>query len=172
MWKRLKELFWFIETLFFDSSTYKIDPLEIKFMETLPKKNRFKWWCGNIVMRLDNNIEKVIREKYFTRYNIRGNQAREFETWIYYYLVLFTQFMAGKPWVSIKGAYYTCPFIVESLYFENKPESIYYIYPSGRWKNFKIKDRQKSWREGRKYWKTWIKENYESNNLGRDKKEQ
>ena len=161
MWKRLKELFWFIEVLFFDNTTYKVDPLDIKFVNTLSKKYKFKWWCGYIVMRLNDNVGKTVKEKYFTRYNIRGEQAREFETWIYYYLILLSQFIAGKPWISIKGAYYTCPFIVESLYYENKPESIYYVYPIGRWKNFKIKDRQKSWREGKKCWKTWIRNYYD-----------
>lgn len=162
MWKRLKELFWFIKIIFFDNPSYRIDPLDIKFMNTLPKKNKFKWWCGHIIMRLDDDISKLIKEKYFTRYNLRGNQAKEFESWIYYYLVLFFQFISGKPWISIKGAYYTCPFIVESLYYENKPESIYYIYPIGRWKNFKIENRQEAWKEGKKYWKTWIRNYYDN----------
>ena len=161
MWKRLKELFWFIEVLFFDNFTNRNEDIEVKFMETIPKKIKFKWWCGYIILKLDSNISKIIKEKHYTRYNIRHKQAEEFETWIYYYIILLCQFISGKPWISWKGAYYTCPFIIESLYLENKPESIYYAYPIGRWKNFKLKDRIKSWKEGKRYWKTWIRENYD-----------
>ena len=40
-WKRLKELFWFIEVLFFDNFTNRNEDIEVKFMETIPKKIKF-----------------------------------------------------------------------------------------------------------------------------------
>ena len=37
-------------------------------------------------------------------------------------------------------------------------------------KKFSIKDRQRAWREGKRYWKTWIRQNYEQGNMGKDNK--
>lgn len=175
MWKWIKESFWFINALFTDNTTVSRHEETVisKIMFNYPrKKKHYLWWCGYVIFGLDTKISKIFREKHYTRYNMRFNQSLEFESWIYYYLVFLWQFICGKPWVSWKGAYYTCPFIIESLYFENKPESIYFVYPYGQYKNFEIRgSRQRAWKEGKRYWKTWIRENYESGNLGRDKKE-
>ena len=172
MWKWIKESFWFISTLFMAKTVSHEETVFSKIMFNYPgKKRNYIWWCGYAIFGIDTKIDKVFREKHYTRYDIRFKQVYEFESWLYYYLVFLWQFLQGKPWISWKGAYYTCPFIVESLYFENKPEAIFFVYPYGQWKNFKIQDRQRAWKEGKKYWKTWIRQNYESGNLGRNKKE-
>ncbi len=173
MWKWIKETFWFINTLFTENTvSHYGETVFSKIMEKYPrKKKNFYWWCGYIILGIDTNINKIFIEKYYTRYDIRFKQSQEFESWIYYYIVFIWYFLKGKPWISWGGAYYTIPFIVESLYFENKPESIYFVYPYGQYKKFIIRDRQKAWKEGKRYWKTWIRKNYESGNLGRDKKE-
>lgn len=169
MWKRLMTWIWFINTLFFEQIVSpKEETVSLKIVDKVPRKRKFFWWCGYCVIGQDTKISKVFREKYYTRYTIRYQQAIEFESWVYYYLVLTWQFLCGKPWISWKGAYYTCPFIVESLYYENKPESIFYVYPYGRYKNFIIPNRQGAWKEGRKYWKTWIRQNYEQGKMGED----
>ena len=162
MWKWIKETFWFISTLFMAKTVSYEETVFSKIMFNYPrKKKNYLWWCGYAIFRVDTKINKVFREKLYTRYDIRFKQVHEFESWLYYYIVFLWQFLQGKPWVSWKGAYYTCPFIVESLYFENKPESIFFVYPYGQYKNFKIKDRQKAWKEGKRYWKTWIRNYYD-----------
>lgn len=173
LWRRIKDWFWFFETLLFSEIVSSSEEtILLKIMDKVPRGKHFSWWCGYCIISPETKLNKVFREKYYTRYDLRYKQAIEFESWLYYYLVLVKQFIQGAPWKSIRGAYYTCPFIMESFYFENKPESIYYIYPMSRWKKFEIQgSRQKAWNEGKKYWKTWIRQNYEQGNLGKDRKE-
>jgi hypothetical protein len=162
MWKWIKETFWFFSTLFMAKTVSYEETVFSKIMEKYPGKNKnFTWWCGYVILGINTKIDKVFREKYYTRYNIRFKQVEEFNSWIYYYLVFIWYFLKGKPWISWKGAYYTNPFVVESLYYENKSESIFFVYPYGKWKNFILEDRQKSWSEGKKYWKTWIRNYYD-----------
>lgn len=171
MWRRIKDWFWFFETLLFSEIVSSSEEtILLKIMDKVSFGKHFSWWCGYCIISPTTNLNKVFREKYYTRYDLRYKQSFEFGSWFKYYLVFLWQFICGKPWISWKGAYYTCPFIVESLYFENKPESIYYIYPYGRWKKFSIKDRQRAWKEGKRYWKTWIRQNYEQGNMGKDNK--
>lgn len=159
MWKFIKETLWFLHVLFNEGISDNKEP-KVKFFKHYPKKKNFIYWCGYLITNPSNHLEKKLREKYYVRYIIRNHQAEEFEVWIYYYLTLLIQFISGKPWISWKGAYYTCPFIVESLFYENKYDSIFVVYSFNRWKRFTIKDRQKSWKENKRHWKSWIRDNF------------
>ena len=157
--QRLEELFWFISILFGNTKKKDVNEVDFAIMKFFPRKKKYIYWCGHCIFKMDTDIYKCFREKQFTRYTIRYHQAIEFKYWLVYYIEFIIQFIKGNPLKSIKGAYYTNPFIIESLFYENSPESIYFMYPKGRWKKFILKDRQKIWRDN-KNWKTWIKNNY------------
>ena len=126
------------------------------------KSNKPFWWCGVLVIGLGTPISKMIRENSYVRYTIRCSQAQEFETWLYYYLTLFWQIITGIfKGMSLKGAYCTSPFIVESYFYERNSDSIYYVYPFGRWKKFKLTNRKDVWKKEKKHWKTFIRQNFD-----------
>lgn len=122
------------------------------------KGNPF-YWCGYYVLGLhEQNLHKKLREKYYTRYTIRGKQSYEFEIWTYYYLTLFWQYFLGRlQGLGKIGSYCTCPLILESLYYENKPDTIFHAYPHGRWKKFKLTNRKIEWKKEKRHWKTYIR---------------
>lgn len=120
------------------------------------------WWCGYYVVNPKEDLKKVLREKYYIRYYIRGKQSHEFEAWIYYYLTFLWQYLIGRIryGLSKKGAYCTCPMILESLFYENKSDIIYHAYPYGKWRKFLLNNRKEEWKKEKKRWKTYIRETF------------
>lgn len=145
----IKELIYLIKLLFSPLT----DQIEVVKMKYFPFKGSSAMsWCGKIITKVDKLPQKILNhESIHLQQALEIAKIKKSTSWISYYVEYFKYWIKGNPFICpIKSAYYTIPFEMEAYAKELK--NGYKVSPNS-WKKYELKDRKKTYKENKMYWK-------------------